>query len=238
MSQRSTAIGEMQVSETEVASHSRQESVPSTGAIVIDEGRREPLQLPQRATSSGSNRSEPYHNRNLAGWNRTPCSYFLECENTMGDKPAQWRFNRRAKKYHLMQAAGTNQAFSKQDAIGIYNQHDQCIYVTKAKTSAGQVIYSKLPEEEKKLFREARSKEMQSLLDNKAVKVLSVQESREFRKMHPEHVIESRFVDRYKPREDDVGYLEELKKRALRRGELVPPQVERGAPKSRRPSNP
>ncbi|CAK9044748.1 unnamed protein product [Durusdinium trenchii] len=42
-------------------------------------------------------------------------------------------------------------------------ERDQCLYVTKAKTSFGQVEFGKLAEEEKKLFREARKKELDSL---------------------------------------------------------------------------
>ena len=128
---------------------------------------------------------------------------------------------------------GQLQPFDKDQAAGVYVPEKHGIYVTQAKTSAGQVEFAKLPEAEKALFRESRKKEMASLLENKAVRVMSVEESRAFRKQFPDYVIGSRFVDRYKPREDDTNILKTLKERAIKMSDFETPQEERGAPKSR-----
>ncbi|CAE7807940.1 unnamed protein product [Symbiodinium sp. CCMP2592] len=58
-----------------------------------------------------------------------------------------------------------------------FSERDRCTYVGKAKTSFGQVEFSKLTGSAKEMFRKSRAKEFKSLLDNRAVKVLSVQES-------------------------------------------------------------
>lgn len=53
--------------------------------------------------------------------------------------------------------------------------------------------------------------------------------------MFPDQVIESRFVDRYKPKEIDVKTLEPYKKKAIHEGQLeaVPLEKDHASPKSR-----
>ena len=116
-----------------------------------------------------------------------------------------------------------------------YCRRDRCMYATKAKTSFGQVEFGKLPEAEKKVFRASRAKEFKSLLDNKAIRVLTLEESREFRKRHPESILESRFVDRFKPLDVKQEDLDKVKKAAIETGQLAPLELatDFSSPKSR-----
>ena len=116
-----------------------------------------------------------------------------------------------------------------------YCRRDRCMYVSKAKTSFGQVEFSRLEPKEKEVFRQSRAKEFQSLLDNKAVKVLSIEESERFRREHPECILESRFVDRYKPVEVQQKDIDRVKKAAVENGCLEPLELtaDTSSPKSR-----
>ena len=116
-----------------------------------------------------------------------------------------------------------------------YCLKDRCMYVSKAKSSFGQVEFSKLQGPEKELFRKSRAKEFQSLLDNKAVRVLSVKESEEFRRLHPEAILESRFVDRYKPVGISPEKLDQARQAAIDQGDLRPLELseDHTNPKSR-----
>ena len=80
-----------------------------------------------------------------------------------------------------------------------YSRRDRCMYLAKAKTFPGQITFTQLGNEHKKIFRGARAKELQSLLDTKSITILSKKESEEFRRNYPEGVLGSKFVDRWKP---------------------------------------
>ena len=149
---------------------------------------------------------------------------------------ATWKYSREQGERVLQPRDPTSsRTFTADHAEASFCERDRCIYVTKAKTSFGQVEFSKLAEDEKKLFREARKKELDSLVTNGAVKVMSVEESRAFLKEFPDQVIDSRFVDRYKPKELDPNTISEFKRRAIQEGhmEAVPLQVDQRNPKSR-----
>ena len=103
----------------------------------------------------------------------------------------------------------SNDGFRTEDAVGMYSNADKCVYLTKAKTSPGQVDFKSLNAKHKEVFQKARAKEVQSLLDNKAIKILSVEESRAFRAKFPDHVLPSRYVDRWKPNGDKFAVLPE-----------------------------
>ncbi|CAJ1399663.1 unnamed protein product [Effrenium voratum] len=98
--------------------------------------------------------------------------------------------------------ARSSQAFKLEDSVCLFSNKDKRFYLTKAKESPGQVEFSKLQGNEKQVFRQARAKEFKSLVDSGAITVLSVEESIAFAQAHPEHVLTSRFVDRWKPTED------------------------------------
>ena len=99
-----------------------------------------------------------------------------------------------------MNPAG-NAKFNLSQAEGVHNLNDKCIYLTKAKKSPGQVEFRFLPEKYKDIFRAARAKEVKSLLDSGAIKILSMAESKKFLQDNPDHVLTSRYVDRWKPTE-------------------------------------
>ena len=100
--------------------------------------------------------------------------------------------------------------FNSREAEAVYNDNDRCMYLTKtkAKTSPGQVEFRRLSDKHKAIFRQARAKEVKSLLDSGAIKILSLAESKQFLRDHPEHVLTSRYVDRWKPT-DAFGVLPE-----------------------------
>ena len=68
-----------------------------------------------------------------------------------------------------------------------FSYADKCVYLYKAKQSPGQIVFTKLSSEHREAFEKARIKEVKSLLDNKAIRVLSVEESKAFRKAYPDH---------------------------------------------------
>lgn len=72
----------------------------------------------------------------------------------------------------------------------------------------GQIEFKKLNEKHREIFRAARAKELKSLLDSGAISIMSREESREFEKNNPKHVLKSRFVDRWKPT-DEFGVVPE-----------------------------
>ena len=134
---------------------------------------------------------------------------------------ANWKLDREQNRATLQPRYLSDQkTFTANQAEASFSVRDKCMYVTKAKTSFGQVDFEKLPEKEKVLFRQARKKELDSLTSNGAVKILSVEESREFLRQYPDQVIDSRFVDRYKPKEVDVNSLAAYKKKAIEEGHL------------------
>ena len=98
-------------------------------------------------------------------------------------------------------AAAGGEKFVNKESAAFFSIHDRRFYLAKKKESPGQVTFSLLGEEEKKTFRQSRDKEIKSLLDSGAIKVLTLEESKAFRKAHPDHVLTSRYVDRWKPTE-------------------------------------
>ncbi|CAE7878477.1 unnamed protein product, partial [Symbiodinium sp. KB8] len=127
------------------------------------------------------------------------------------------------------------ETFQAEDSEASYCLRDRCLYLAKAKVSFGQVEYSKLTGKERDAFRQARAKEFESLLSNKAVKVLTVEESERFMRDHPDHVLKSRFVDRYKPQEIGIDELQAAKNAAVKDGKLEPLELtaDTTKPKSR-----
>ncbi|CAE7655781.1 GIP [Symbiodinium sp. CCMP2592] len=93
----------------------------------------------------------------------------------------------------------------RRDASAMFCNRDRAFYITKKKESPGQVEMRELNVEEKKIFRKSRAKEVQSLLDSGAITILSIKDSLQFAREHPEHVLTSRYVDRWKP-EDGVTF--------------------------------
>ena len=75
-----------------------------------------------------------------------------------------------------------------------------------ATNDQNSVEYFRLSPEDKRTFDVARRKEIEGLLDLKAYRILSLEESLAFRRDHPECVLPSRWVDRWKLT-DEGGHL-------------------------------
>ncbi|CAK9108665.1 Copia protein [Durusdinium trenchii] len=162
-----------------------------------------------------------------------PSSYYIEVIDFDKDEDlrhlgvrapfigATWRFDREQRKPVLLpRALSDGKTFHGAYAEASYCYRDKCHYVTKSKASFGQVQFSKLDEKEKEVFRKARKKELDSLISNGAVRVLSLSESRAFERDFPDQVIDSKFVDRYKPKDIGTDTIEEYKRRAIQEGAL------------------
>ena len=177
-----------------------------------------------------------------------PSSYYIEVIDFDKDEDlrhlgvrapfigATWRFDREQRKPVLLpRALSDGKTFHGAYAEASYCYRDKCHYVTKSKASFGQVQFSKLDEKEKEVFRKARKKELDSLISNGAVRVLSLSESRAFERDFPDQVIDSKFVDRYKPKDIGTDTIEEYKRRAIQEGHMGVCELEQDqqSPKSR-----
>ena len=92
-----------------------------------------------------------------------------------------------------------NNTYELKNAVAMVNYVDKKIYITKAKLSPGQIVFTDLPPEQIPSFRKARDKEIKSLLDSGAIRILSVEDSLKFLKENADCVLDSRYVDRWKP---------------------------------------
>ena len=150
-------------------------------------------------TPRSTRSSAPYpFDRNVNPLPQPPQSFLEVCvdHETQG---AKWKKNGSLQIFHMVAAQGGK--FQINNSMGVYNSKDKCIYLTKAKTSPGQVGFRRLSPQHLEIFRKARAKEVKSLIDSGAIKILSLEESEKFRKENPDHVLNSRYVDRWKPTE-------------------------------------
>ena len=83
---------------------------------------------------------------------------------TKGKDGAIWWSDKRTGQGSLSPIS--NEQFTVDEAEGSYSYADQCIYLTP-----GQVEFRHLKPEHRAVFEKARKKEVQSLLDNKAIKI-------------------------------------------------------------------
>ena len=121
---------------------------------------------------------------------RNTRSLYFEVSKEPSEESPHW-IRDRCTGHYTMNNASTEK-FNISQSTGVFNYNDKCIYLTKAKTSPGQVEFRKLEEKYKKIFRASRAKEVQSLLDSGAIKILSKEESKRFLREHPQHVLTSR----------------------------------------------
>ena len=80
------------------------------------------------------------------------------------------------------------------------------LWIGLANNDLNSVEYSRLSPKDKCTFDAARKKEIDGLLDLKAYRILSLEESLAFRREHPDCVLPSRWVDRWKPT-DEGGHM-------------------------------
>ena len=126
---------------------------------------------------------------------------------TNGSDGAMWWTDQRTGAVGLTPLS--QESFTATDAECSFSSSDKCMFLTKVKTSPGQIEFRKLNDKHREIFVKARTKEVQSLLDNKAIRILSLEESNKFRKEFPDHILPSRYVDRWKPTGDKFSVLPE-----------------------------
>ena len=102
--------------------------------------------------------------------------------------------------------AKSKETFSIKDAMAVYSHRDRRFFLTKK----GQVTFRKLSAEQRKHFEKSRNKEIQALLDSGAISILSLQDTLKFLEEHGDHVLESKFVDRWKPTEEFTALAEDF----------------------------
>ena len=215
-------------------------------AIRVDEGPHEPLLLgPSRERPGPYSRSPHYYSKAADfGEKIKPSTYLAVTDfdndaingsmSFMASIGPKWVARNTSGRTQL-EPLKPKETFQAEDSEASYCLRDRCLYLAKAKVSFGQVEYSKLTGKERDAFRQARAKEFESLLSNKAVKVLTVEESERFMRDHPDHVLKSRFVDRYKPQEIGIDELQAAKNAAVKDGKLEPLELtaDTTKPKSR-----
>eukprot|EP00435_Cladocopium_sp_Y103_P027783 s3983_g6.t2 len=187
------------------------ESVPDRrlSGVRVDEGSGGTIGFgPVREGPSTSTPAMPYPSppQGIPSWPRPTHSLYFEVSSEPTLVTPHWTLDLPTGRYTMNPPNTTK--FNVHESEAVFNARDQCMYLTKAKTSPGQVEFKRLTEKYKKIFRQARAKEVTSLLNSGAIKILSVEESRKFAKEHPESVLPSRYVDRWKPT-DAFGILPE-----------------------------
>ena len=172
-------------------------------SVQVDEGRGGEMSFGPVRQSSERPMPYPFSNVESQPWpTARPNTTLFEVydQETEVQDGARWCEDRIRGTWYMK--ARSSQAFKLEDSVCLFSNKDKRFYLTKAKESPGQVEFSKLQGNEKQVFRQARAKEFKSLVDSGAITVLSVEESIAFTQAHPEHVLTSRFVDRWKPTED------------------------------------
>ena len=67
----------------------------------------------------------------------------------------------------------SDETFTADQAEASFSLADKCVYLYKAKQSPGQIVFTKLKSQHREAFENAGIKEVKSLLDNKAIRLLS-----------------------------------------------------------------
>ena len=214
------APGELLAPPSEASTETPQPSAPPIPSrdtsrrtsIQVDEGRGGSLSFgPIRDTTSTPAMPYPSPPQGVPSWPRPSSnnlvkSHYLEVFEEPDEMSPSWVLDRSNGRYTMKSSSSSK--FDAKQASAFFNTIDKCLYLTKTKTSPGQVEFRSLNEKHKKIFRAARAKEVKSLLDSGAIRILSVKESLEFLRNNPQHVLTSRYVDRWKPT-DRFGVLPE-----------------------------
>ena len=183
------------------------EAFPGRRTIRVDEGSSGTMAFgPMREDREEAARAMPYpFTQGPMPWpSAGNTSTFMEVNNKIFDcqDGARWWFDKVHGRWEIAGNEKKAPKFTAALSWVFYSYADKRFYLTKKKESPGQVEFSKLPEKEKEIFRKARDKEIKPLLDSGAIKILSLEESRKFRKEFPDRVLPSRYVDRWKPTEE------------------------------------
>ena len=134
-------------------------------------------------------------------------SHFFEVNDAMGsDDGARWWKDKASGRWEPI--ARSKRTFSIEEAMAVYSFKDRRFFL--AKKSPGQVVFRRLSAQERQHFEKARHKEIKALLDSGAISILSLDESHKFRELHGDHILESKFVDRWKPTEEFTALAEDF----------------------------
>ena len=92
-----------------------------------------------------------------------------------GDLPAaRWCVDKRRGREELLPIS--DETFEISESFACFSSVDSRFYLVKKKESPGQVVFLKLPPDQKQAFIDAHAREVQSLIDTGAVEILSVAE--------------------------------------------------------------
>ena len=190
------------------------EGVNVRRVIRVDEASGGQFGFGPSTSTSGSSRSTPYpFSAAPPSWPAPPSrtsnmvSHFFETNDVMGENDgARWWKDKVNGRWEPI--AKSKETFSIKDAMAVYSHRDRRFFLTKK--SPGQVTFRKLPAGQRKHFEKARQKEIKALLDSGAITILSLQDSLKFMEERGDHVLESKFVDRWKPTEEFTALSEDF----------------------------
>ena len=188
--------GTMRYNTVEPGNDPNSESSSSFGPVRQESQRSMPypFSTPPRIPSSTTSTQQTTHFFEVAAFDQERSRQMFW---TAGSDGAAWWKDKRTSR--LGMSALGKETFSLEQAGASYSIADHCMYMTQMKLAPGHVDFEKLNRSHQQKFREARDKEIKSLLDNKAIHILSEAESQTFEKNFPERILTSKFVDRWKP---------------------------------------
>ena len=176
----------------------------SSGAIpfgppIYGDGGTGPSRRGSVASSSARQAAMPYPSPPVPAPSLPPppTNFYIEVSKDVENGEVKWKKDKVSGNYFIESKGSAK--FQAKNAWAMFNEKDGRCYLTKAKTSPGQVTFKRLSDKHRDIFRAARAKEVKSLLDSGAIQILSIEESKKFVAEHPKHVLESRYVDRWKP---------------------------------------
>eukprot|EP00435_Cladocopium_sp_Y103_P032308 s1454_g8.t1 len=161
-------------SDMEVTAPPTPTTVASRPTIVVDEASGGPMTFGPVREPPNPTPPMPYPSppHGVPSWPTPTRTNFLEVSAEPEWTSPRWILDRPTGKYTMVPPKERSN-FRLKQAEGMFNLQDKCIYLTKAKTSPGQVEFRFLDKKYKDIFRASRRKEVKSLLDSGAIKILS-----------------------------------------------------------------
>ena len=188
-------------------------------SVRVDELSDGRIQFGPLSSSSATARPMPYpFSQAPTSWpspTRSSSHFFETGDFNQEDDGAKWWKDKISGQ--TKPSARSKRTFHIKEAMAVFSFRDRRFFMTKK--SPGQVTFKRLVGQERKHFEKARDKEIRSLLESGAISILSAEESKKFRRDHPEYVLESRFVDRWKPTEAFTALAEDFDPSSYTEGE-------------------
>ena len=89
------------------------------------------------------------------------------------------------------------------EAVCVFDRHTQAFWVAPAPTKDKDgVVFSQLTGKDREKFTESRTREISNLINMGAMRVMSVIESKQYARDHPDYVIPSNMLDKWKLQDD------------------------------------